>query len=268
MKQSLVVICSSIEEAMKAAVDLPMYQDMNKFYVLNCEVSSTHNFNWLNPQDNYIVLGKVSQLGNSAEICVRAAILYIPSWWHLLFTYAHDMPSISDINEIKLEIDKSKGFLQKNKIWGVSREHLLLFGLGKIFGSGTIKNEQEILQNELEIVKALKGEPASLQAIIEAFIEEVNTDGMVFQGAIPNYSNESTKYFLNHMLDRFNVVPENPGVIFVAPNTTTQGLQLLLSQIDKKTMVCILDEKDIDIDLQAYKEFICSEGFKLKIFMK
>lgn len=268
MKECLVVICSSVEEAMEAAAQLPNYNDMNKFYVLNCEVSPTHNFNWLNAQDNHIILGKVSQLGNSAEICVRAAILYVPGWWHLLFVYAHDLPSHAEINELKLQIDKSKGFLQKSKIWGVSREHLLLFGLGKIFGSGTIRNEQESLQNELDVVKALRGEPASMQAVIEAFIEESNNDGMVYQGSIPNTFNEKTKYFINYMLDRFNVVPENPGVIFVSPNTTTQGLNLLLNQVDVKTMICVVDENPVEIEKQAYKEFICLDNFYVKLYTK
>jgi len=35
MKQHLVILCNNMEEAKNAAISLPNYKDINKFYVFN-----------------------------------------------------------------------------------------------------------------------------------------------------------------------------------------------------------------------------------------
>jgi hypothetical protein len=267
MKQHLVILCNNLKEAVNAAVVLPTYKDVKKFYVFNFDLDKNATLNWMNNDDDYIALGKVSELGNSAEICIRAAILYVTNWWHLIFCYAHDLPSISELNNVKAAIDLNQGFVQNSKTWAVSKEHLLLFGLSKILGSGMVADEKETLKNELEIVKALRGEAASYEAIVEAFIECVNIEGMVLQGKMPNYKTKA-KEFIEHMTDKFSIIPEDPGVIFVSPEISNNGFKMLIDKIGPRTMVCAIDEKDKTYPQVPYKELNCNNEFFIKIFTK
>jgi hypothetical protein len=267
MKQHLVILCNNLDEAKNAAITLPNYKDITKFYVFNFDVGASPNLNWMDSNDDYLSLGKASELGNSAEICIRAGILYIYNWWHLIFCYANDLPSISEINNIKNTLDLNKGFIQETKAWGISKEHLLLFGLGTILGSGIIHNQEEQLKNELDIVKALRGESSSYEAIKEAFIEIVNIEGMVLQGKMANYETKA-KDFINYMIDKFNIIPEEPGVIFVSPEISAHGFDMLINQISPRTMIVIVDEEDKTYHKQEYKKFNCEDKFYIKLFTK
>ncbi len=267
MKQHLVILCNNMEEAKNAAITLPTYKDLNKFYVLNFDAGASPNLNWMGSNDDYISLGKASELGNSAEICIRAAILYISNWWHLVFCYAHDLPMIKELQDVKTSIDLNQGFIQSAKCWAVSKEHLLLFGLGKILGSGVLPNDEEQIKNELEIVKSLRGEPASFQATVEAFIEVANTDGMILQGNMPNYKSRAAE-FIEKMTDKFSIVSEEPGVIFISPEISNEGFKMLLNQIGSRTMIAVLDENNKDYNAQEYKRFNCNNDFYIKIFTK
>ncbi len=267
MKQHLVILCNNMEEAKNAAIVLPNYKEMNKFYVFNFDMGATSNLNWMSSGDDYISLGKASERGNSAEICIRAAILYMSNWWHLIFCYAHDLPMIKELNDIKTSIDLNQGFIQAAKCWAISKEHLLLFGLGKILGSGVLPNDEEQIKNELEIVKALRGEPANYDAIKEAFIEVANTDGMILQGSMPVY-NTRAKDFIEAMTTKFCDVPEEPGVIFISPEVSNDGFLMLINQINSRTMVVVLDEKDKTYPMKEFKRFNCENQFFIKIFIK
>ena len=267
MKQHLVILCNNMEEAKNAAITLPNYKDINKFYVFNFDTGSTLNINWMSSNDDYISLGKASELGNSAEICIRAAVLYISSWWHLIFCYAHDLPSMNELNDIKASIDLNQGFMQAAKCWAISKEHLLLFGLGKILGSGVLPNDEEQIKNELEIVKALRGEPANFEATKEAFIEVSNTDGMILQGSMPDY-NSRAKEFIEAMTSKFSIVPEEPGLIFISPEISNDGFKMLINQLHHRTMVPVVDEKDRTFPAKEYKKFNCNNEFFIKIYTK
>ena len=268
MIQHLAIICNNLDDALKAAAYLSPFKNIKRFFIFNFILETNSNLNWFNQSDDYISLGKASELGNNAEICVRAAFLYIPNWWHIIFCYANDLPSMDDINFIRDSIDLNEGFVQKGKAWSISKEHLLLFGLAKIFGNSIIKNEEEQLMNEFDIVRALRGEPSTFDAIKEAFIEISNIDGMIYRGNRPKFIHESTNIFIDEMLERFDIVGENPGTIFIAPETSEDGLKLIMQNIDPKTMVCIIDEKPISMQLTPYKSLNCDDKFFINLYIK
>lgn len=267
MKQHIVILCNNLEDAKNAAISLPSYKDVGKFYVFNFDVQENSNFNWMSSNDDYLTLGKAAELGNSAEICIRAAILYIVNWWHLIFCYANDLPNISEINNVKNTLDLNKGFVQSSKVWGISKEHLLLFGLGKILGSGIMTNQEDQLKNDLEVVKALRGEPTNLEATIEAFIEVANVDGMVLQGKMHNYNTEA-KNFVERMIDKFSIVGDDPGVIFISPDISKDGFEMLLNQIQPRTMIAVVDEIDREFYKKEFKKFNCNNKFYVKLYSK
>lgn len=268
MIQHLAIICNNIDDALKAAAYLSPYKNLHRFFIFNFSLSPSTNLNWFAQNDDYINLGKASELDNNAEICVRAALLYIPNWWHIIFCYANDLPLLDDVNYIRDAIDLNEGFVQKGKAWSVSKEHLLLFGLAKIFGNNIIKNEEQELMEEFDIVKALQGEASPYNAIKEAFIEVCNINGMIYRGNIPKFKFDETNGFINEMLETYNIVGENPGVIFIDPNTSNDGLKLILNNIDPKTMICIVDEKPIENELNIYKSLNCDNKFYINIYLK
>lgn len=268
MIQHIAIICNNLDDALKAAAYLSPFKNINRFFIFNFSLEQNANLNWFNQSDDYICLGKASELGNNAEICVRAAFLYIPNWWHIIFCYANDLPLIDDVNFIRDSIDLNEGFIQKGKAWSISKEHLLLFGLAKIFGNSIIKNEEEQLMNEFDIVRALRGESSTYDAVKEAFIEISNTNGMVYRGNRPKFANSETNNFIDEMLERFDIIGENPGTMFISPETSEDGLKLILQNIDSKTMICLIDEKPIDINISCYRTLNCDDKFFINIYIK
>jgi hypothetical protein len=56
------------------------------------------------------------------------------------------------------------------------------------------------------------------------------------------------------MVKTFNVVPENPGVIFISPNTSNEGFKMLLDQINSQTMIAVVDKEDKTLLNTALRE--------------
>lgn len=266
-RQHLVIFCNDKTEALTAAASLPPFKDMPRFFVLNCDKPSPAEMSWLRPIDDYLTLGKVNELGNSAEIGIRAGILYIIGWWHLFFCHANNLPTTDDLLEIRKKLDENKGFLQMDKIWGISKEHVLLFGLSKVLGSGIAQVEENNLSYELELLKALKGEPVNKDVFTAAFLENVPLRGMEIQGELDNI-NQEAKDFVNHMVKEYPKITDQAGVIFISSDISESGLKHMLSNIDNQTMVAIVSNSEIKYDIEDILSLNCNDDFLLKLYLK
>jgi hypothetical protein len=154
-----------------------------------------------------------------------------------------------------------------DKIWGVSKEHVLLFGLGKVLSSGIAQVEEDNIGFELELVKALRGEPVRRDVLISAFLETVPTNGMEIQGELTEL-NQEAQNFVNFMIKQYPSISSNPGVIFISSNTSEQGLKHLLSNIDSQTMVAVVSDSELNYTMQEAISFICEDKFYIKLYTK
>jgi hypothetical protein len=266
-RQHLVIFCNDTTEALTAAASLPPYKDFPRFFILNSEKPKASDMTWLRPVDDYLSLGKVNELGNAAEIGIRAGLLYIAGWWQLFFCHANNLPSLEEVENIRKSLDNNKGFVQLDKIWGVSKEHVLLFGLGKVLSSGIAQVEEDNIGFELELVKALRGEPVRRDVLISAFLETVPTNGMEIQGELTEL-NQEAQNFVNFMIKQYPSISSNPGVIFISSNTSEQGLKHLLSNIDSQTMVAVVSDSELNYPIQEAISFICEDKFYIKLYTK
>jgi hypothetical protein len=266
-RQHLVIFCNNKTEALTAAASLPPNKDLSRFFVLNCEKPLSSEMSWLRPIDDYLSLGKANEFGNATEIGIRAGILYIAGWWHLFFCHADNLPNVEEIDELRKNIDMNKGFIQMDKIWGVSKEHVLLFGLSNILGSGISKVEENNINSELEIIKALKGKPVNLETFISAFLENVPTSGMVVQGDLNNLDDEANN-FIKLMITQYPTITETPGVIFVSSETSQTGLNHIISSIEGQTLVAVIGNEDFEYSVNEIYKFNCENKFILKLYSK
>jgi len=106
-----------------------------------------------------------------------------------------------------------------------------------------------------------------IDAIKKAFIEVVSNNGMIFQGVMPPMGEEE-KAFIDYMIKTFNIVPENPGVIFISPNTSKEGFKMLLEQISSQTMIAVVDKEDKNYEKDPYMKFNCNNEFFVKVYTK
>lgn len=266
-RQHLVIFCNDTTEALTAAASLPPYKDFPRFFILNCEKPKASDMTWLRPIDDYLSLGKVNELGNAAEIGIRAGLLYIAGWWQLFFCHANNLPAFDEVENIRKSLDNNKGFVQLDKIWGVSKEHVLLFGLGKVLSSGIAQIEEDNIGFELELVKALRGEPVKQDVLISAFLETVPTNGMDIQGELTEL-NQDAQDFVKFMTNQYPSISPNPGVIFISSNTSEQGLKHLLSNIDGQTMVALISNTKLDYSVQETVSFACLDKFYINLYTK
>ena len=266
-RQHLVIFCNDTTEALTAAASLPPYKDFPRFFILNCEKPKASDMTWLRPVDDYLSLGKVNELGNAAEIGIRAGLLYIAGWWQLFFCHANNLPSLDEVENIRKSLDNNKGFVQLDKIWGVSKEHVLLFGLGKVLSSGIAQIEEDNIGFELELVKALRGEPVKKDVLMSAFLETVPTNGMEVQGELTEL-NQDAQNFVNFMTKQYPSISSSPGVIFISSNTSEQGLKHLLSNIDSQTMVAVVSNTELNYPIEEAVSFICEDKFYIKLYTK
>jgi hypothetical protein len=266
-RQHLVIFCNDTTEALTAAASLPPYKDFPRFFILNCEKPKASDMTWLRPVDDYLSLGKVNELGNAAEIGIRAGLLYIAGWWQLFFCHANNLPSLDEVENIRKSLDNNKGFVQLDKIWGVSKEHVLLFGLSKVLSSGIAQIEEDNIGFELELVKALRGEPVKKDVLMSAFLETVPTNGMEVQGELTEL-NQDAQNFVNFMIKQYPSISSSPGVIFISSNTSEQGLKHLLSNIDSQTMVAVVSNTELNYPIEEAVSFICEDKFYIKLYTK
>lgn len=265
-RQHLVIFCNDKTEALTAAASLPPYKDLPRFFVLNCDKPNSNEMTWLRQIDDYLSLGKVNELGNATEIGIRAGLLYIVGWWHLFFCHANNLPDVEEIQEIRKNLDIKKGFIQSDKIWGVSKEHVLLFGLSKVLGSGIGQVEESNINFELSMVKALKGDPVDLNIFTSAFLENVPASGMSIQGEL--HLNQIGSEFVSSMTKLYPTINDNPGVIFISSEISEQGLSHILSNLQGQSMVAIVSDNIIDMPFQDVCSFNCDNKFFLKLYTK
>ena len=266
-RQHLVIFCNDKTEALTAAASLPSFKDLPRFFVLNCEKPNPTEMSWLRPIDDYLSLGKAGEFGNFSEIGIRAGLLYIVGWWHLLFCHANNLPGIDELNEVRKNIDTNKGFLQKDKIWGVSKEHVLLFGMSNILGSGIGQVEENNINFELELVKALKGKAVNIDVFTSVFLENVPTNGMVMQGEINNL-NVDAKNFIDLMTKQYPAYSNSPGVIFLSTETSDQAFAHFLNNLEPQSLVAVIGNEDFEYSVNEIYKFNCENKFILKLYSK
>lgn len=266
-RQHLIIFCNDKNEALTAAASLPPFKDLPRFFVLNCDKPNSNEMTWLRPIDDYLSLGRVNELGNATEIGIRAGLLYTVGWWHLFFCNANNLPTVEEIQNIRRDLDSNKGFIQLDKIWGVSKEHVLLFGLSKVLSSGIAQVEESNINFELQLVKAFKGEPVSIDVFTSAFLENVPTSGMIIQGELENLNPDSFE-FVNTMTKQYPLISDNPGVIFISSKISEQGLSLILSNLNGQSMVAVVGNEKFDYSCTSSCSFNCENKFFLKLYTK
>lgn len=265
-KQHLIIFCKDAKEALDAGASLPMHRDVPRFYILNSDKPKNDEISWLRNIDNYFALGKAAEIGNFTEIAIRAGILYSVGWWHLMFCSANKLPSIDEINALRKSLDSNKGFLQLENIWGVSKEHILLFGLDKVLGSGLQSSNEA--SSTLDLVNAMRGQAANEASVRHAFLELVPTNGMVTQGSMGSL-NEKGQKFIEDMLKEYPSTEDKAGVIFVAPDTSSAGLFHILSSIENTTIVAMLTNEELEnSQIKPVRKFNCENIFYINLFSK
>jgi hypothetical protein len=185
----------------------------------------------------------------------------------LLFCHANNLPDIDELNEVRKNIDTNKGFLQKDKIWGVSKEHVLLFGMSNILGSGIGQVEENNINFELELVKALKGKAVNIDVFTSVFLENVPTNGMVMQGDINNL-NVDAKNFIDLMTKQYPAYSNSPGVIFLSTETSDQAFAHFLNNLEPQSLVAVIGNEDFEYSVNEIYKFNCENKFILKLYSK
>ncbi len=265
-KQHLIIFCKDAKEALDAGAALPMLKDMPRFYILNSDKPKNEDISWLRNIDNYFALGKASEIGNFTEIAIRAGILYSVGWWHLLFCSANKLPTNDEINNVRKSLDNNKGFLQLENIWGVSKEHILLYGLDKVLGSGLQSTSEA--SSTLDLVNAMRGSAANESSVKHAFLELVPTNGMVAQGTMVSLNDRANK-FISDLIKEYPCTDDNPGLIFVSPETSSAGLYHILSSAPGSIMVAMLTNEELqNSQIKPIRKFNCENIFHINLFSK
>ena len=157
---TLVVLCKNINDAIIASSRIHRRYDSKRLFIFLGKKPTTKELSWLTHTDDAFTLEKALDWAVNPEILgVRAGLMFATGW-DLIFMWAHDCPSNEDIDWIKSKL-KTDGMAKLSNVWGMTRDHYILHGLGEEQVSFTESAPLSEAQLGLKIADALDGKPCT-----------------------------------------------------------------------------------------------------------
>lgn len=264
MADTLVIFCKTAQDAIKAAASMPRANDLNRFFVLFCEKPNPQEMSWIKPGDDYLALDRTQEWKKDTDIGIRAGILYTVGWWNLFFCVADKIPSNEDLSTVRTAM-QSNGFSKGENIWGISREHILLYGLDGVLGKEEEIFVPDTTALDLEMAAGMRGEAVSAEAINIVFREVAPIQSVQIQGDLTTWDIDC-KDIANRAIKGIKQGVATPSLILAYNDVSDDGLTHLFPRLAPSGVVAIVGKGSTKITHKPYKVLRCNNGVTIWLY--
>jgi hypothetical protein len=261
-QDTLILFCKNVNDAIISSKKIERKHDLNRLYVFLGKKPEAKEMSWIAPSDSMFVLERaINWSKNPESLGVRAGLM-LASGWDLMFCWADNCPDERDVGWIREQI-KSGGIARLPNIWGVSRDHYILYGLGEeiqMFDSQT----QNSIESGLNIADALDGKPVDLNVAIQTLQE------IVHLSAIAVHNSAANEGFVVDEIKKITEYIDNeaPVSAIVGESCTEDEMLILKNKIANHGALIQISKKDSNYAFKPYRVILIKDGTKISLYGK
>lgn len=277
----LALFCENAKDASFAAARVPRRANMRRLFLFLGNKPEDADIAWMGGNDMHIHLNRVLEVPECEQIAVRAAITFTDSnAWNLLFCWADSPPEDAEMDEARQAVAQFEKNMRRVNIWGCAREQVILYGFeaayrtqssasSLVMPAASNEKQHEMLPvSELEIGRALRGEPVHIAAMIAAIAESAPMHSFGLHTSAFEKT-ERHRPLLEKLLSHAGFVDsEHPVTMALGSNANIKTLELVRKRIPKTGAVVVLvDEENSPLFAESpYRILSSTEGVKALLF--
>lgn len=193
-QDTLVLLCKNLNDAIMSVAKIERRYDLNRLYVFMGKRPAEKDLLWMSSADSSFCLERVMEWGENVELIgVRAGLMFATGW-DLLFCWADNCPENKDIDWVRKQI-KTDGIVKLSNVWGLSRDHYILHGLGEDVQQFSVVPKENNIITGLNIADALDGKPVDLNSALQALQEIISISPLAIHDSA--VKDETTNAIIN-----------------------------------------------------------------------
>lgn len=279
----LTIFCEDARDASFAAARVPRRASMRRLFLFLGDKPEAQEIAWMGGNDIHIHLDRVLEIPTCEQIATRAAITFTDSnAWNLLFCWADSPPEDAELDEARQALQQFERHMRRVNVWGCAREHIVLYGFeaayrGESFTAGSLTDAPQAVSkeaslmlpaSELEIGKALRGEPVEMNVLIAAIAESAPMQSLGLHTSVFE-KGERHRPALEKLLTYAEFMDaDNPVTMILGSNASVKTLQIVREKIPKTGSVVVLVDEDESplLKEKPYRILSSTDGVKALLF--
>jgi hypothetical protein len=173
-QDTLIVLCKTLNDAMMASSQLERKHDLNRLFIFLGRKPQEKDLKWMGNTDSSFSLERTLEWSLNPEIIGIRAGLTFANGWDLIFCWADNCPTTIDVDWVRGKL-KTDGVARLANVWGLTRDHYILHGLGEDIQllADSTSHESSAIVNGLNIADALDGKPVGIEIAMKVLQEVI-----------------------------------------------------------------------------------------------
>jgi len=268
-QDTLIVLCKTLNDAIMASSQVERRHDLNRLFIFLGKKPLEKDLKWMGHTDSSFALERVIEWGDNPELIgVRAGLMFA-NGWDLLFCWADDCPSSTDVDWVRAHL-KIDGNAKLANIWGITRDHYILHGLGEnIQQFSSVKlQKNDIITTGLQIANALDGRKVSVQTAISALREIVPISPLAIHESAR--SNDGVRHaVIEAIVNAADYLDEvAPISVLIGEKCTEENLAILRKTIASHGAIIQVTVTVPQYTIKPYRTIILEEDVKIALYGK
>jgi hypothetical protein len=274
MHDNLVILCLNAPEALKAAAALPATRELRRFFVFLAdrpEATDELEAALASKGDGYMCAKRAVDWADSvAHVAARLAFLYAKGM-NCLFCTAANLPSPVEVDEAHKALETATS-VQRPLVWGMTREHAVIYGFGEAPQPQTAKTAALPYLNAevspIELAQAMAGVACSPSAVVAAVQEIVPLGSMSLHTSLSSHD-EKYAALLNAVAERAEEIDDDwPLTVLMGSAASEREFESALAEIPRggALVVATGGKQPFLYSTPPYRRFRCAEGYEVFVY--
>jgi len=261
-QDTLVLLCKNLNDAIISASKLERRYDLNRLYIFLGKKPTSKELSWMSNSDSSFCLERVIEWGENAELIgVRAGLMFATGW-DLLFCWADNCPDNKDIDWLRSKL-KTDGLAKLSNLWGLSRDHYILHGLGEDAQQFFVEPKQNNIITGLNIADAIDGKPVDLTTAVQALQEIIALSPL----AVHLSSTQSNK-LTEAIIDSADYIDDIAPMSALVGDCDESTVLELKKKIANHGVVIQISKTPPEYTFKPYRTILVNDGTKIVLYGK
>lgn len=264
-QDTLIILCKTLNDAISASSQIERRHDLNRLFIFLGKKPLEKDLRWMASTDSSLVLERAVEWSDNPELVGIRAGLMFANGWDLIFCWADNCPTNKDIDWVKGQL-KSNGLSKMSNIWGITRDHYILQGLGEDNQqfSNTSFQKTDDITNGVLIANALSGKAVDVPSAVAALKEIVILSPLSVHQSAVKANDTLTDLIINSV----EFLDENAPVSMLVGNECTEDMLTTLKSKIANHGAIIRIAQNILENPKPYRTINVNDGTKIALYGK
>ena len=271
-QDTLILLCKTLNDAIMASNQIERRHDLNRLFIFLGKKPQDKDLKWMSNSDASFCLERTLEWSNNPELIgVRAGLMFATGW-DLIFCWADNCPSDEDIHWIRNDM-KSAGLSKLSNVWGITRDHYILHGLGEesVFQT-TFQTAKEIETNNIDlglnIANALAGLKVNSETAIAALKEIAHLSPLYVHESISQLDEQGGKIASLIINSAEYLENDVPVSVLISESCSESAVIDLRDMIANHGTVISLSKQPPEYTFKPYRTILIDNDYKINLYGK